>query len=399
MNLSHMVAACVVAVSVAASARATDRYYSDSFAISANGKYRIDAKSPDNANKNRAFASNFTYTLTEVATKTVIWERKQPMRRSKGEPWALPAEGSPMQVFVSDDGHIAAYLAQEQVLIVDPRGADVGIAEILDAFPKEQQQTFVSMSTAGPIWAHDSEWYFMSATVDAGGKAASGGRPYFVIRPYWCHRLVIDVTTGKHVDLGEQHAAWSDADVAKASEQARPILKAAIAEERRRALEILTVDRKQLVDENDYWFYRRTTAACATVVHLRLVEAEPGLVVLNKLLAEAVQHLGMRRQRVREALRAIGKTPEYSTDSVTLEQRTRNAAKVEKGMTMKQLSELLGAPDAEFGWRDKVFDYDIDATPGYTLRVEFDPTQDSVTSVRTITPFAFFADPDRLRGW
>lgn len=84
MTIARAIATVIVLAAVASPARATDRYFPDSFAVSESGRFRVDAKSPDNAAEHqRPFASSFVYTLTDTTTKKVVWERKQPMSRSK----------------------------------------------------------------------------------------------------------------------------------------------------------------------------------------------------------------------------------------------------------------------------------------------------------------------------
>jgi hypothetical protein len=384
-----------------------------------NGKYRIDAKSPGNAGgRNARFALNFTYTLTDAATKKVLWQRKQPMKRYKGDSSSYPAEGSPVEVYVSDDGYVAANLEDDRLLLVSPEGKDIGVAEILTAFPKAQQQQFVSMTTAGPMWEHDSEWYFVSVKPESEKRGADAGL-YFVVRPYWNHRLIVDVKTGKHVDLGERHHAASESDIERAPEAARGLLRAVIAAERRHALAVLAESAIRIKDVNDYKSARRFGAACHTVVHLRIAEAETALRETEKTLVEVAVRRDNLMRRLREALRAIGKVPELRrgqnawinvrgevidqqsvlTVPMSTEDRARHAGMIEVDMDFVRVLDLLGLPDAIIYSAERSYDFDIDATPGYTLRVEVDPNRHTVTKVRTITPYAFFGDPDRLKGW
>ncbi|MEK6703289.1 MAG: hypothetical protein AABZ53_13580 [Planctomycetota bacterium] len=420
MNLSHVLPAIVLVAAMAPAAVATDRYYRDSFAISPNGKFRIDAKSPDNAGaRPRPFASNFTYTLTDTTTKKVVWERKQPMSREKGSSYVRSTEGSPMGVFVNDDGVVAAHLSWETLLILDAAdGSKRGEADVLKAFPKSEQDKYVSHSTAGPHWSQESDWFFV--TLPAKGKGAAA--LYFVIRPYWNHRLVIDASTGKHVDLGVHHDVASPDALAEAKEDTRRLLTASIEEETRRAVATLNAAPESLKDDKDYKVYWELTAALHTVGFLKLTQCEARLTLIDKYLGEHASDTGSRvRAKVREALRSMGKTPlagcgvqlyplvshqgVFMTQDtahpfnaqVPVDARQAGASQIASGMTMKELTDLIGCPDAELYDGARCYDYDIDGPEAYTLRVYVDRGEASVQSVKKITPFAFLHDPARMR--
>lgn len=80
-------------------AAATDRYFGDTSATSPSGRWRIDAKSPENAGPEpRPFAENFTYTLTDLRTNQVRWTRRQPMEQPEGGTSSWSHEPSPIAV-------------------------------------------------------------------------------------------------------------------------------------------------------------------------------------------------------------------------------------------------------------------------------------------------------------
>lgn len=413
----------VIAATAAAAStvRATDRFYPDSHAVSPNGRFRIDAKSPDNAGgRMRPFAANFTYTLTEVSTKRVVWERKQPMSRGKGSAYASAKEASPIAVFVNDDGLVAARLAWDSLVILDAAdGHKRGEAEVLQAFPPEEQDTFVSMSTAGPHWSQESDWFFLPVAAPKGT-----GSLYFVVRPYWNRRLIIDVTTTKHVELGAYRAAASAADLANAPDPIRKLLNATIEEESRRAMKVLATAPEMLKEEKDRWGwgYWDVVTALHTVGFLKLVAAEPQLRVIEGLKAGPTNDGYQLRPRLRETIRRLGKTPAPGagvqlypctqtglslvpekdhpyTTSVSLEDRVSNAGKIVAGMSVKEMTDLIGCPDASLFDGDHCYDYDVDAPSSYTLRVFFDRELRSVAKVKQITPFAFLHDSARMRGY
>jgi hypothetical protein len=393
----------------------TDRYFPDSTAISPSGRYRIDAKSPDNA-AHRPFAANFTYTLTDTVTNKVIWERKQPMSRSKGSERAFPAEVSPIALFVNDDGLVAARLAHEDVIFLDPRnGTKRAEAQVVGGFPADERSSFIVWSTAGPMWAQNSQWFFI------GVRSATNPAkelPYFVVRPYWNKRLIINAKTCKHVDLGSYRGAVCEQDLAGAGDEVRRVLTAAIAEETRLALAGVAVEWPVGADANDNWWPSRLSAALHSIAFLRLSQAEPDLRRWEKSLSEAGAWADSLRQKVRETLRALGFTPiagfgvplhpsydvSLDTDSpykthVPLDQRLASAEKIVAGMTVQELTDLIGCPDAEVRWSPVfAFDYDIDSPKPFTLRVTLDQDQLAVVKVERITPFAFLHDTHRMAG-
>jgi hypothetical protein len=429
MGLNRVLGAFViVALSLTSVAAGTDRYFRDSSAVSPSGRYRIEAKSPDNAGERpKPFAANFAYTLTDTVANKVVWERKQPMTRGKGSSYASPSEPSPVHVFVNDDGLVVARTAWDSIVILDPSdGSKRAEVDVLKAFPQQEHDTFVSMSTAGPIWSQESNWFFLSVPSEHKGPPAT----YFVVRPYWNHRLVIDTATGKHVDLGKFHSAASVGELTEASETTRRVLTAALEEETRLALSGLAPISKELKGEVWWNAYSRLVASLHDVAFLKLVQAESQLRALEAGFDGGNDAGEGARARVRQTLRTLGKTPGpgygvrmyplvhqsmaggngyYTADrehpytgSVPVEQRTANASKVAAGMTMKEVTELLGCPDAEVvdieaGGRG--CDYDIDGEAPYTLRLMLGDGEQAITSVKKITPWAFLHDPARMGGY
>lgn len=289
--------ACVALL--APSAAATDRYYRDSYGVSPSGRFRVDAKSPDNAGERpQPFAAGFTYTLTDTTTKKTVWARKQPMTRAKGDSSAHSSEGSPMAVFVNDDGIVAARLARDTLLFLDPAdGHKRGEAEVLKVFPKAQHDQFVSHTTAGPKWSQESDWFFLSVP----GADKQPAATYFVVRPFWNHRLVIDVATAKHVDLGSHANAASADALANAEASVKRLLTATIAEESRRAMAALTVTPEALANSKDYGVYWGLSTALHTIGFLKLTDAEAGLRSLEKIMGSGLEDVGELRSSVREA--------------------------------------------------------------------------------------------------
>lgn len=420
MTFFRTVVAAVALMALAGPACATDCYYRDSYAVSANGRFRIDAKSPDNAGpRPEPFAESFVYTLTDTTTGKTVWQRKQPMTREKGSPNATASEPSPMEVFVHDTGVVAARTAWGSVVFLDAAsGKKRGEADVLRAFPPDEIDKFVVDTSAGPMWSQESDWFFLTIP-------ASGGQPpriYFVVRPYWNHRLIIDASTGKHVDLDGYFAVASLSELAGATEQVRAILTATLAEESRRAMANLAGAPERMKNDTEYQSCSDVLASLHTVAFRRLTEAEPHIRLLEQSSADLEDDCGGLSRKIRETLRALGMIPAtgygvrlypmvaeefYFTQdtehpyhgSVPIEERTANAGKIAAGMSVARMTELIGSPDADLYDGDRCYDYDIDAPEPYTLRVFLDPRNQSVLRTKTLTPFAFLTDPARMRGY
>lgn len=375
-------ASIVAIAAITHCAFATDRYFRDSFAVSPSGKFRIDAKSPDNR-LNLPFADNFTYTLTDTATGKVVWSRAQPRTRSKGSWSSYATERSPMRVFVDDEGCVTAWLASETLLILDPKdGHKRGEPPILRAFPANEVAAYVSDTTAGPMWAQQADWYFVN-------MSGSPARTYFVVRPYWNHRLVIDTATARYIGLRGYHAVTSAAECDNAGADLAPLLKECLAIETARSMKGLEILRKGLNDADDWESWQQVSTHLHTVMLLRLEQAEPVLRTFELAIEPR------RSGSIRRALRAIGATPRAIPGGVSPQARVAAAGRIEAGMKRTKVTDLLGDEDCDLRGISSL-DFDIDADAPFTLRVSLQHN-DVVTSVQRITPFAFLHDPDRMR--
>jgi hypothetical protein len=161
---------------------ATDRYYADIVKSSPNGRFRLEAKSPDNQRPEgpqRAFARNFQYTLTDTQTSSVLWKYAQ------GE-----SDASPVAAWVHDSGWTVVRSGWDELLAFNPAtGQANGKLKILDEFPAAERAQFVHQTTAGPMWSQSSRWYFQEIE----------GKLYFVVRAHWGRRVVLDLASGKNV--------------------------------------------------------------------------------------------------------------------------------------------------------------------------------------------------------
>lgn len=422
-HLLRIVVVCTYLVLATSLARATDRYYPNQTATSPDGRFTVQATSPHNAGpRSRPFASNFEYSLTDTKTNKVLWKRTQPMARSKGSPNGYPEESSPTQLFVHDSGVVVAALAYETLLVLDAKtGRKKVEAPVLEAFPKDQLDQFVRESTAGPIWRQRSDWFFLSVP----GSDANKPTLYFVVRPYWGHRLIIDTDSGKHVGLGAFHNANDTTQLDALPEPAKSVLIACLAEESRRAIDslrahITSIDADHTWTDDRWPETRSLSVALQCIQSRRLKEAEPLLKRLEELLIRHEKLPDAFRLHTRQALRAIGAVPQpgygvrlypmrkdksyYFSDtdnpyrgSVPLADRIANVDKVKVGMTVAQFAELLGSPDAEVYEIGRSYDYDIDAPEPFTLRIALDQEQEKIKGVRKIPGFAFLTDPARMR--
>ena len=420
MKFSPSLPAIVWIAALSTTVKASDRFFFDSFGISPNGRYRIDAKSPENHDGNGlpCAAANFTYTLTDTTTQKTLWQRKQPMTRAKGNPVSYRTEDSPLQVFVNDDGLVAAHLSEHTLLFLDPAdGQKRGDAKVLKAFPESQQQRFVRYTSAGSIWEQSSEWFFLPVPAADNLPPAT----YFVIRPFWNHRLVIDVATAKHVDLGN-YASVSSADaLATAAIPIKRILTCTIAEETRRALAAVAAAPQSLINENDFRAYWEIYTGFHTIDSLELTDAGRSLHDLETGFGDTDNSIRELRAKLRQTLRSAGKTPApghgvilypryREANSIRADmqhpyrltaapaQRIANAPKLTVGMSAKEFTDLIGCPDAEVSDGGRAYDYDIDAATPYTVRLVLSSDFQSIESIKIITPLAFLHDPARQRA-
>ena len=198
-RLTCLIQLTIVLLSVTVSVnlcRGTDRFYSDKDAQSANGRYRLTAKSPDNANPalRLPFQGGFVYVLRDIKAQKDLWTRKQtedkPITLEDGaKPFVIRTwkEASPVAIHVQDGGWSVLWLDNDELVVVGRDGKESGKLKILsDAFSvKEGERTF-QMSTAGPMWGRERSYF---VTHDR--------KAYFVVRTWWGHRVILDLAAGR----------------------------------------------------------------------------------------------------------------------------------------------------------------------------------------------------------
>lgn len=343
------------------SASATDVYFSDDKAVSENGRFIVEGKSPDNAGpRQKPFASNFTYTLFDAESSKTIWTRKQ----GKDE---APCVG----LFVNDEGWVVIRTGTYATLIcVDPKGQVVGeIGLIKDVFTAKERQDYVHYTTAGPMWSGYSKWYFLK----------SENRNLFVIRPWWDRRIVIDLAKGRAVPV-------TDPIAANCLEHERQW----VLSELRKAV----ATRKQWDHENGSGIFSILDAAYLAG-KIRMREAIPLLSLLQdakysgasvwsgseyepsgekdidpssweELTARRVVHLSLRRLGVTPGPFDCTKFDNHVERINRTRPRAGLADDVQKGMRPRRILELIGAPD--FNDSDE-WHYAVDTSDPYTLTI------------------------------
>lgn len=390
---------------------ATDRFYRDIESKSPSARYVVTAQSPENqpGKERKAFQSSFTYTCTDTTSGKILWTRKQPM----GEPeqvgndpayiFADPKEGSPSSIYLSDLGNTVIYTGWQELIIVDITGKVTGQLDVLkDGLTKEENENYVDDTTAGPIWQERSLWHFVSA--DA--------REFFVIRPWWGRNLYIDLSTGKFT-------------------KASNALKEATAHaEKTHVIRMLQGVLDGKVEKCDCCDGPHQAAFAAYLAGvLKIQEVIPALRKLEEDSSSGSSTLGGfddlpegsihphnystydTRQTTQLALRRLGEKPgpfpctSFKTEHKDYHKmktyvrepiagsRHVNAKKIKKGMSPKEVINLIDCPDYI---PDRTWQYDIDDDEPYTLTVSWND-QLKVKEIEIIRPALWKKENSRDR--
>lgn len=368
-----------VVCAAAAPAWGTDRYFRDRTETSPDGRFRLDARSPDNAGPGpHPFAKHFVYTMTDTRTGTVVWKRSQ------------HREPSPIGAWVHNSGAVAVRTSSDTLIVLDGvTGEKTGEAPILGSIPEDEHEKYVSMSTAGPMWSGGSRWTFFE----------QGGGLYFAVRAWWGRLLIVDTATGKLV--------------------ARPptsLVDAFEAEDRRFVLTALQAGAGRLTapeaSRQDLYEleYGDLGTAAQLAARYGLADAVPALRQLEMSSyvgssggwwdTEGVYQPGeinpfnsreaTLRRKVQLALRRLGEKPAeepctwfaivgeyrpYEPTSTLYEPmgplpwpRAEGVEKFASGASPMQVLDAIGAPDF-IDFQLQAWEYDMDVKPPYTLRV------------------------------
>ncbi len=175
----------------------TRRSYRNHRATSPDGRLCLEVTSPENgpgfeSPDRGSVQRNFWYRLTNSVTKEVCWERQQ-----------AEGEGSPVEVFLSSEGHavvVAHHLswATDQLLFIDRAGKKRLVLLVSPAHDEADDDSeegapdlrvlawtdsHVHATTAGPRWRAGS-----LATFGAGL-----GHSWFALRTAWGRRITVDL--------------------------------------------------------------------------------------------------------------------------------------------------------------------------------------------------------------
>lgn len=396
----------IVLVICPAVAQATDRFFRDLSVESPFKRFTAEAKSPDNADKDRfrSFQASFVYTCKDATANKILWTRAQPMRKPQQfgkDPTStiqFPDEGSPTRLYISDEGWTVISTGWDELIAVDLMGKDRCRIKLLDeGFTAEENKKYVHNTTAGPMWARLSQWYFLN----------EGTQHFFVIRPWWGRRVVLSLEAGKLID-----ETANIADLAQAHERDYVMTELAKGVATRKEWD-------QDERSNAIWPIQD---AAYLAGRLPVPEAAPLLEKLQDTAYSTSVSIGGYgsderfdgevnprhyhtlgvRQVMQLSLRRLGQRPRqfpaltfdvqyedsekshpYAPKPISVPRET-NADKVKVGLKAEQVLDLLDGPDFA---RHDTWEYDMDANPPYTLILTWDARQ--VTEVKTKTPVAW----------
>ena len=392
---------------------ATDRFYSDKEAKSHSGRYAVKAISPENraAKTNRAFQKNFIYTCKDTISGKTLWTRNQPMGKPQqfgDDPSSIytpEKEGSPSSIYISDSGYTVIYTGWQELIVIDISGKETGKLDVLaDGLTKEENEKYVISTTAGPMWAGRSHWYFVEAN----------SQEFFVIRPWWGRHLIIELATGRIKPVTEA--------LGKATAKA----------ERFYVIGVLQGALEGSIEKCDCCGGAHKAAFAAylagvlkikeVVPALRKLEADSSIGssttggydgVLEGRIHPFNYSTYTTRQAIHLALRRLGEKPGpfpctfFKTEHDDYEQqklyqrkpvggaRHKNVKKVLKGMSPEQVINLLDCPDYI---PSRIWQYDIDVDESYTLTVSWGDDR-TVDQIEVIRPALWHEGTSRDREW
>ena len=378
--MRNMVAILISLVMSTLSIEGTDVFYSDETAISGNGRYLVEGKSPSNAEgkKRIPFQGNFMYTLTDLKTEEVLWRRGQEY------------EGPCVSLYVDNEGWVVIVTSTDSnavgngLIVVNPKGVDVGTARILeDGFTEEEREQYVHNTTIGPMWGAFSRWYF----------AQTHDKRLFVIRPWWDRRIIVDMERGAVIaedkTVAEICAALESDFVLrelKKGVETRWLWENGEDRETKRSTQeaIYLAGKLKLIEAVSYLRiledspYVGRYCSASREKHNKPIEGRVTRWEWEELTVRRLVHLSLRR---------LGETPGFfpcTRFEVYYEDyekryiyhvpppnkgRSQGAKQVKVGMSLEGVLDTLGGPDSIDA---DVWYYDIDASDPYTLAVEWD---------------------------
>lgn len=399
-RISACLSCAMLAASFASLVQAQE-YHPSSAAVSASGRFRIDAESP-----NPGVATDrksFKYTLTDTTTKTPIWTRSQPLGGAGAE-----GEAAPRKEWVDDDGLTLVWTERDELFALGAADGKKTFQFVIHhQFSDTDSDEFVDPAWPSPQWAGGSRSYFISLDVDG------DSRRLFIIRTYWGRRIVVDLAAAK-VLAEDKLDAKNLAEVKKAEEAwAHEILtKWAKSAEKSEHLFLYDPDWDQYEELRTAVVFAGSQGLKAEIpLILKLEECYGGNGVRPNLAGGLVAHYDPLRQACQTALRRLGETPsrppgvEIKSDSdeikanVSLKDRVSRVDKVKEGSSPREVAESLGNPDFDNFDKTLVWDYDIDAEKPFTLRISFDANFSEVERLERLEPPVWKRVSRRDRGW
>ena len=179
-TLCSILVAAAVATGYAGVASATDRYFFDKDESSPNGRFRVTAISPDNADgrPQRAFQSDFCYTLHDVESGDILWQRDL-------TDWA------PIRVWVHDDSSVVIWDARHAFIALDALTGEARVeAHLRELVPEEDWHAgHIHQTTAGPMWTSNAHFIFFQFD----------DRTWFGCRTGWDRVFVLDFGDGRSI--------------------------------------------------------------------------------------------------------------------------------------------------------------------------------------------------------
>jgi hypothetical protein len=151
----------------------------DIVAWSPGRRYRMEARSPDNATDppRGAYLGNFVYTLYHGESDDVVFRADE------------ETIDPPRAVFVHDSGWAAVWFWWDDLVVFAPDGRRGRAIPLRGEGGIDERHVYES--TAGLHWARFSHWYFVEI----------GGRLHLCVRAQWGQRLLIDLAGGVLVPL------------------------------------------------------------------------------------------------------------------------------------------------------------------------------------------------------
>ncbi len=370
--------------------QATNRYFPDLEARSPDGRFRVEARSPDNAKSSDGagvprqilFQGNFVYRLFDKSQEREIWSRKQPMQ-SEG---LSPKEGPPAAVYVSNNGWVVIRTedlgTRCELVAVTPTGQDKLRVDILkELLPHDETFIqYVSIGSGGEHWGED---YCHSYVTPLHGK------PHFCLTTWWGKRLLVDLPEGtivKDPSVHEPKLARAEEAFVLATLKATTLWKYDLREKINPGLAEASPGPsvKQVIGAMLMASRMKLDGAVASIRELESCpivlttvggrspyEASPGGIrpgVYQNLTVRQTAQLCLRRLGVRPS--AYQATKLYRADRYWHPQdplpfqREKRITDLKPGMIPERVLKLIGAPDFII---NGAWEYDLDGEDASTL--------------------------------